>query len=141
MKRILFAVVALLALVTVRADAYIVPSVTRTCSGATIEKFALVKAATTAGRVTLLLHTDSAVLMTGVALNACENGTQTQVMEVMGVQTQVVSDGTTTIAAGDPVRPSDTVDGRVMKGVADSNTICSATQSAAAVAGTLFNCL
>jgi Iap family predicted aminopeptidase len=140
MKRIVFAIAALLALATVRADAYVVPSVTRTCSG-DIEAFALVKAATTAGRVTVFLHTDSVVLVTGVALTACENGTQTQVMEVQGVMTQVVSDGTTTIHSGDPVRPSDTVDGRVMKGVADSNVVCSAMQNASSTPGTRFNCL
>src|SRR6185369_9707687 len=138
-KRIVYAIVALLAFASVRAEAYIVPTVTRRCSGA-IEKGAAVKASTTAGRATTLLHTDSAALMTGVTTSACNDAVpNAQVMEVRGVMLQVVSDGTTTIASGDLIQPSTTVNGRFMKGTA--SPVCSAMQSASAVAGTLFNCI
>ncbi len=41
------------------------------------------------------------------------------VVETVGVQVGILSDGTTSITTGDPIQPSLTVDGRIMKGTAN----------------------
>ena len=122
------------------ADGDYVPRTTQRVSDSVLEQYALVKISTTAKRVTVLLISDAVALMTGIPQNASPGpGNVVSVQELQGLSSNVVSDGTTTIAPGDLVQPSTNVNGRVMKGTA--SPICTALTSAAAVAGTIFQCL
>jgi hypothetical protein len=84
--------------------------------------------------------------MTGIAQAAAGgSGVTIPVLEVYGVASNVISDGTGVISVGDLVDLSSTTAGRVMKATnsptADPNTVCTAITSAVAVAGTIFQCL
>jgi hypothetical protein len=96
-----------------------------------IPQYTLVKESTTAGRVELFKTTDDASLYTGVALEAAASaGSIIRVMHATGIASSLKSDGTTVIAAGDPIEPSTTVNGRVRK--AATVAVVGVAQSAAA---------
>ncbi len=110
-------------------------------SNEAIPKYVLTKLSTSvAGRVEVFKIGDNVIRATGVALTrATQAGVRIQVQELSGVETPMLSDGTTVIAAGDMVEPSEVIDGYVRKG--SSNVIGMATSGAAAVVGAQFNVL
>ncbi len=88
------------------------------------------------GYITPYLTTDAATRPLGViAATPGAGDFIAHVIEVAGVQRQIKSDGTTTIAPGDSVQPSTVVNGHIAKGT--SNQIGIAVSSAATVTGTL----
>lgn len=120
------------------ADADTSKPVTRVSSEA-IPQYSLVKISTSANHVAVLKTSDDVKLFSGVALDAAGGaGVNIRVLHAWGIETSMISDGTTTVAIGDPVQPSLTVDGEVMKGI--TNAICSATSAAGLVPGTLITC-
>lgn len=145
MSKIKFLIAVILLLSATQSQAQYVPKYVNMTVDVSIQAYRLVKASTTAGHVTTLLHTDSAALMVGITQSACNIGAKCPILAVQGVASYVISDGTTTIASGDLIDVSSTVDGQVMKAAgsptADSQTICSALSAAAATPGTALLCL
>lgn len=111
-------------------------------SNEAIPRYSLVKlSSTSAGRVELFKVGDSVAKATGVALTrATQAGVQIRVQEVSGVAANMLSDGTTVIAAGDSVEPSATLDGYIRKS-SGSNIIGQALSGASAVVGALVEVL
>lgn len=68
------------------------------------------------GKFYIWQYTDDPYLVYGVSATACAGNNQTFLVAFGSVKLPVKSDGTTTIAPGDRVEPSTTVNGRVKKG-------------------------
>lgn len=110
-------------------------------SNEAIPRYSLVKpSASVAGRVEVFKVGDSATLATGVALTrAAGAGVRIRVLELEGVETYLLSDGTTTIAPQDRVEPSEVLDGYVRKG--NTAIVGVAVGAAAATVGALVAAL
>ncbi len=101
-----------------------------------IPQYSLVKLSTTAGWVEVLKLADNPLLAVGVAITrALSAGVRIQVQEITGVETTMLSDGTSTIVPGDFLEPTDALDGHVRKGSVGAIAIGIATGSAAATVG------
>ncbi len=100
-----------------------------------IDAYTLVKPdPSNAGSITPFLSTDSATRPLGVMAVTPGGGDYVaHVVVERGVEVGILSDGTTTIAPGDSIQPSTTVNGRIMKGT--TNQIGIAMNDGAATPG------
>lgn len=104
----------------------------RVC-GAAVNQYAAVKIDST-GRRVMLAAGDAANLMVGIALNTTTAAGQIlMVLELYGIESYMISDGTTAITAGELVSPSATVAGAVFEDTGDP--VGTALQDIAATAG------
>ncbi len=119
---------------------YVPQTVVRVADGAITQYYLVKESTTTNNRVVVFTTADASNLMTGIAQTAAAGaGSTLKILQLYGIKSNVVSDGTTTITRGDLIQPSTTVNGQVMKGT--TQPVCTAQVSVAASAGTVFSCL
>ena len=88
-------------------------------AGAAVDQYAILKL-NSSNRFVMMAAGDAGNLMVGVALTAAAgNGSAIKVLQIYGITSYMLSDGTGTITTGELVSPSATVAGRVMQDDAD----------------------